>query len=269
MPAQPPDLPMANLVPLPLCATVRDHEGATISSGDHHGQDPTRRIEVPGDPPASRSGYTGQPLEGEAEVLHDPTTDGARTDLDLEEEPEPRRGRDIGLVVAGVLAGILLTFVFIALTTGGDTTDVGDDPAAAEREAELAEREQQIEELDARIADLEAQLAEVGDDSADRDAELTAQREALDERLAAIDARVEELDNRQSALDDRADALDRREAAITEEEADTGSPNDDRDAGDDGEDDGGGGIDLDDIGDSAEGLIDRVLEEIRNVFGQN
>jgi len=263
---QPPALPAKNLVSLPASATTT---GATISSsGDGHDQDPTRRIPVPGDPPVSRSGYAGEPLEGEAGLRPEATSEDARTDLDLEEEPEPRRGRDIGILLAGVLAGILLTFVVIALTTGGDTTDVGDDPAAAEREAELAEREQRIEELDARIADLDAQLAEVDGDSADRDAELAAQREALDERLAAIDARMEELDNRQAALDDRAEALDQREAAIADAENDAGSPNGGSDGG--SEDDGGdGGIDLDDLGDSAEGVIERVLEEIRNLFGQN
>lgn len=239
--------------------------GAIISSSDGYDQERTRRIEAANEPTTTRSGYTGEPLEGEAALPPERPADGRGRHFDLEEEhePEPRRGRDIGLLVAGALVGVLFTFVFIALTTGGDTAEVGDDPAVAEREAELAEREQQIEELDARIADLESQLAAAGGDSDDRDEELAAQREALDERLAAVDARAEELDDLQASLDERAEALDQREAAITDAETDAGSPDGD------GASDDGGGIDLDELGESAEGVIDRALEEIRNLFGQN
>lgn len=249
--------------------------GVIISSSDGYDQNPTRRIEVSDESATSRSGYTGEPLEGEAALPPPQTTGEPRPGFDLEDEdevePERRRGRDIGLLVAGALIGVLFTFVFIALTTGGDTPDVGEDPVAAEREAELADREQQIEELDARTADLEAQLAAASGDSDDRDEELAAQRDALDERLAAVDARAEELDDRQASLDERAGALDQREAAITDAEADAGSP-DGTGGGVEGGDDGGsegGGIDLDELGESAEGVIDRALEEIRNLFGQN
>jgi hypothetical protein len=250
--------------------------GAIISSSDGHDQDPTRRIEMANEPPTSRSGYRGEPLEGEAAFPPDRTTDERPPgfDLDDEEEDEGRRGRDIALLAAGALIGVLFTFVFIALTTGGDTAEVGDDPALAEREAELAEREEEIAELDARIADLEAQLAAAGGDSGDLDDELAAQRDALDERLASVDARAEELDDRQASLDERAEALDQREAAISDAESDAGSPDGDGagDGGDTGEGDGDGGIDLDqldELGEDAEGVIDRALEEIRNLFGRD
>jgi Tfp pilus assembly protein PilN len=242
-----------------LAPTGTSTTGATISSYEGHDQDATRRIELPDDRPRHATDRGTAPA---GDALRGPGDEN--TDLDDEDEVPPRRGRDIGFAIAGALVGILLTFVVIALTTGGETGTAGtDDAALAEREAELAERDRQIEELDARVMDLEAQLAEVGDDSADRDAELAAQREALDERLAALDARVEEADNRQAALDERANALDQREAAIAEAEADTGSPPTDSD-----DSDGDGGIDLDDLGETAEGVIDRVLEEIRNLFGR-
>lgn len=249
--------------------------GAIISSNDGYDQDPTRRIEMTNEPATSRSGYTGEPLEGEAALPPEGTDDERRPHFDLEdeEESEPRRGRDIGFMVAGALIGVLFTFVFIALTTNGDTAEVGEDPAVAEREAELAEREQQIEELDARVADLEAQLAAADGNSDDLDEELAAQRDALDDQVAAVDARMEELDDLQASLDERAEALDQREAAIADAEADAGSPDGDG-AGDggDGASDSDGGIDLDELdelGEDAQGVIDRALEEIRNLFGQN
>lgn len=246
--------------------------GAIISSSDGHDHDPTRRIEVENEPATSRSGYTGEPLEGEAALPPEGAYDARRPRFDLEEddEPERRRGRDIGLMAAGALIGVLFTFIFIALTTGGDTPEVGEDPVVAEQEAELAEREQQIEELDARIADLEAQLSAADGDSDD---ELTEQRDALDERLTAVDDRAEELDDLQASLDERAEALDEREAAISDAEAD--APDGDGGSeggggGDSGSGDGGVDLDrLDELGEDAEGVIDRALEEIRDLFGRN
>lgn len=241
--------------------------GATISTHDGDDQDATRRIELPDERPSTGQAHGSPPPSGQSPGYGDERTDRVG---EPEPEPEPRRGRDLGFAAIGALVGLLLTFVVIALTTGGANDDpAADDTAIEARDAEIAERDRQIDELDARILDLEAQLAEVGDDSADQDAELAAQRQALDERLEALDARVEEADNRQAALDERTAALDQREAELAEREAEGDAPPPDGggDGGDDGA--GGGGVDLDDLEETAQGIVDRVLDEIRNLFGQN
>lgn len=212
--------------------------GTVINRSDGRGQDATRRIDLPIDQPGRKTNETSDPsgaMRDEAPEVGD-----ERTSIRDVDEPEPHRGRGIGFAFLGTVIGILLTFVVIALTTGGGTDDLeGGDPAVAELEAQLEERNRQIDELEARVTDLDA-------------------------RIESIDVPREELDNRESALDERAAALDRREAELPESEAGTGSdPATEEDGGT-----GSGSMDLDGLEDAAEGIGDRALEEVRRLFGQ-
>lgn len=267
----------------------RTRTGSTISGFDPPNQDPTRRIERPDSRATPPQGPSGQPAPGTRSRSSDERSDEGYADPrdarvpdrhgvyeDEIEEAGPNRGRDLGMALLGALIGIVLTFIVIALTTGGSDAEVatGDDPRITELESELAERDQELAEAEARTDDLEALLASADADASDVDAELAAQREALDERLAALDARVEELDDRQEMHDDRQAELDDREADLdAREDALDASGDDGGDGADDANGNSGGdgpGIGeetIDEIGEAADGIVERVLHEIRNLLG--
>jgi hypothetical protein len=196
--------------------------------------DPTRRID---------------PVEGfEAETpLRDSYgADGAADDLDghqqpVEEEPEQtsNRGREIAIGAIGAVVGFVIAFVVVALGTSGDA----DDPQLAAAQEEIEELEATVGERDAAIDELEARLAEAEAAAGARADDIDAQRDALDDRAGA-------LDDREAALRDRAEALDERERQLDQREQE------------DPGDSPGPGIDQE----TAEGIVDRVVDQIRDLF---
>jgi hypothetical protein len=196
--------------------------------------DPTRQIE---------------PVEGfEAETpLRDPydaggaADDAAWQDPADEEEPEQpsNRGREIAIGAIGAVIGFVLAFIVVALGTGGDA----DDPQLAAAQEEIEELEATVDERDAAVDELEARLAEAEAAAGARADDVDAQREALDERAGILDEREEALRDRAEALDERERQLDQREQ---EEPGDSPGP----------------GIDQE----TAEGIVDRVVDQIRDLF---
>jgi hypothetical protein len=215
-------------------------------SGDpqNPGDDPTRRIEGPG--PAGDSTERIDLERGfEAETpLREPSTSEAATGTAPDEEHGAAavtgvsRGKAVALAVAALLVGFVLAFIVVALGTS-DGTDDGQLVASQE---EVEELERAVEERDAQIADLETRLAEAEAAAGARADDVEAQRQALDERAA-------NLDDREAALQERAEALDERERQIEQREQDA-------------DDDSGTVIDEE----TAEGIIDRIVDQIRDLF---
>jgi hypothetical protein len=196
--------------------------------GDSGAHDPTRRLERPGAPPADPR-------------LREPAP---------EEEPRGRGGRDAVVGLIGVLLGVVLALVVVALGTRGPAAD-GDLAAAQQRatalEAELAERDAQIAELEARLAEAEAAAGARAED-------VEAQRQALQERATALDDRAAGLDQRQAAVEERERRLAEREAA--EQPGTPAAPD---------EPEGGGRPQID--VEEAQNAIERLLDRIRELFG--
>ena len=248
--------------------------------------DPTRRSDLPppdgtarpqdqGDPTQAMGGHpddagatqqmdataagTGAPEDPPWEGVAQQSPDGppgTRPGDELEEEPEPekRPGRDATFALIGLIVGVIVAFIIIALGSGDAVDEVAEeDPAAA---AQVEELEAQVEERDAQIEDLEAQLAEAEAAAGERDEDIQAQQDALDDRAEGLDQRAAQLDEREAALNER-------EAAIEQREAEADQPADEPDDGN------GNGLDTDDLTEDAETIIDEVLSRIRDLFGGN
>lgn len=189
------------------------------------------------------------PLEPEAATPYDEAYGGPDGE---DEGREPRRGRAVLLVLLGLVIGFVAAFIVIALGSGDAST--AEDPELATLQDENALLQAELDERDTRIADLEAQLDAADSAAGEQDAELQAQRDALDER-------ANQLDDRASQLDDREDALDRREDELAEREAEPSpEPQPDTDTGTEPDADPG------EIMEDAEGIVDRILEGIRDLF---
>ena len=205
--------------------------------------DPTRRI--PAEPTSGQrdSRYDRAPGDDRDAWQRER---GAADPVQPPGRPPRRRGRDIGMWVFGAVIGFVVAFLVVAL--GTDEAADGD-AAAASRiealEADLDDRDAQIEELEARLAEAEAAAG-------DRAEDVQAQRDALDERAVALDGRAEALAEREEALDQRESDLADREAAVDEPPAD-----------DDADNGGLPDIDSDDV----DTVVDRVLEQLRDLFG--
>lgn len=219
--------------------------------------DQTRRID-PTHPVGGRPVDETQVIRPGEEARPGAPRPGER-DYDPEAEAERRWPQYLIAGLVGVLIGFAFAFVVIAMGTSGQETDPTEATAAQERitalETELADREATIAEMEARLAEAEAAAG-------DRAEDVEAQRRALDERAAAMDERAR-------ALDEREMALDRRENEIAEREAAAEQPADQPDQPDDpGEqpDDGPGLPEFDP--EQAENIVERVLERLRELFGQ-
>jgi hypothetical protein len=180
-----------------------------------------------------------------------------------EEAEEPsRRGRDAIIGLAGLLLGVVLAFVLVALGTRTPGTDPETADAAALQER-IAELEAQVDEQAAQVAGLEAQLADEDVATDQRAADLEAQRQAQEQRSAALDARAQALDEREAALDRR--AAEPPPVAPPPPDAPVTDPAPDEPPAD--EQPGGGLPSLPDIDtEQAETIIERVLEQIRDLF---
>jgi hypothetical protein len=230
---------------------------------DRHGrdEDPTRRMGGTGadEDPTRQMGGAGadpdptqriDPVEGfeaetplrEPDTLHarsDATGDAHQSDVDRQDAETSGRGREIAIAAIGAVIGFVIAFLVVALGTSDD----GDDAQLAAAQEEIEELEAGVEERDATIGELEARLSEAEAAAGARADDVEAQRDALDERASI-------LDEREAALRERADALDERERELDqrEQDASTESP--------------GPGIDEE----TAEGIVDRVVEQIRDLF---
>lgn len=178
-----------------------------------------------------------------------------------DERPPRRWGKGAALVLLGIVLGFVAAFVVVALGTEDASPTAGPSEAAMQRiqalEAEVAER-------DATITDLEAQLEEAGAEAGQADEAIAAQREALDSRAEELDARASALNEREQALADRERAVEEREQqlAAREQELEEGGPSDGEEPSDEG-----GGLDLPELDDEqVEGIVDRVLDRIRELF---
>lgn len=203
--------------------------------------DPTRRIDpVEGfeaeTPLRDSYGAGADPYGAGGEAEHPEGHDRA---ADEEPEQTSNRGREIAIGAIGAVVGFVIAFVVVALGTSGDA----DDPQLAAAQEEIEELEATIDERDATVDDLEARLAEAEAAAGARADDIDAQREALDERAGILDDREAALRDRSEALDERERQLDQREQ---EEPGDSPGP----------------GIDQE----TAEGIVDRVVDQIRDLF---
>jgi hypothetical protein len=199
--------------------------------------DPTRRIDpVEGFEAETplRDSYDAGAAAGDAE-WQDPA-------VEEEQEPSTNRGREVAIGAIGAVIGFVLAFIVVALGTSGDA----DDPQLAAAQEEIEELEATVDERDAAIDELEARLAEAEAAAGARADDVDAQREALDERAGILDEREAALQDRAAALDERERQLDQREQ---EEPGDSPGP----------------GIDQE----TAEGIVDRVVDQIRDLFQGN
>jgi uncharacterized protein HemX len=147
-------------------------------------------------------------------------------------DPPRRRGRDLLFVLVGVVLGLAIALVVVALMTGDEADQVPEAEARVEHlEAEVADR-------DARIADLETRLAEAEAAAGGREQDIEEQRRALDARAAV--------------LDEWSDALTEREAALAERERVLGTFPDLEVPG------------LDD--EVVDNIVERILEQLRGWF---
>ncbi len=223
---------------------------------DDAADDPTRATTPDQTEQMAPATGAGQPWEGVAQPRADapsqppPPGEGDPHEQGLDDDEPPKRpGRDTAFALGGLIVGVIIAFIVIALGSG----DPVDEPAAPdeELEARVEALEAELEERDAQISDLEAQLAEAEAAAGERDEDIAAQQEALDERATGLDQRAEQLDQREAALDER-------EAALEEREAEADEPADDPDDPDDP---------TDELVEDAETIIDEILERIRGLFG--
>lgn len=207
-------------------------------------QQPTQRIEAPG---AS---------------WHDASS----PDPSQEHRSEltPRRGRDAAFVALGAVLGALLSVIGIAVGTSSDGR-TGDE-RVEELEAALAERDAQLEERDTELEGLRARLEDEQDTDA-REAELEERRDSLDERASALDERASELDRREVELDQRQREL--QQSSDTSESSGTSDSGSDNGEGDMDEEADGDGAQDGSLTEQAQNVVDRIVEEIRQLLGPN
>ncbi|HUH06373.1 MAG TPA: hypothetical protein VML96_01070 [Egibacteraceae bacterium] len=216
-----------------------------MSTADRPEQQPTQRLY--GDqtrPLPPRDQWDDVAGEGDWRAVDDRS--GARRPAPRRERP--RRGRELLFAVIGALIGVAAAFVIIALGTADGSADDPATVAAQDRiaalDAALAERDAQVAELETRVAEAEAAVGERAED-------IEAQRQALDDRAAA-------LDDRARALDEREAAAEQREAELAERER-TGTPATPEDPAAPGDD-----APIDE--ETAQTIIDRVIDQIREMF---
>ncbi len=210
---------------------------------DPAGPDPTRRMDRP-PPPGDSAPTQQQPWEGEAQPRPTGTAseEAGYDELDPDEPPR-RRGRLFLLWLFGLVLGFVLAFVVIALATDDDAP-----VADADAQERIEALEAELEQRDAQISDLEARLTEAEAAAGDRDEDIEQQRQALEEQSEVLAEWQELLAQREADLDDREAALAERERALDEQEDEPG-------------------IDLPEIDDeTVDGIVDRVLEQIRDWF---
>ena len=204
--------------------------------------DPTRRIPAQPDPDDPHSA-SGAPHRGGADDTWSAPGTG-----DGEPPEQPTSGRrSTAMLVLGAVLGAIITVFVIALGTSSPEPEPAADAEIASLQAELDDRDAQLAERDAEIAELRARLEGEDADAAARAAELDERRDALDERATSLDERAAELDRREAELD-------AREAEIRRDEEGT-DPVDDPDD--------------DDLSEEVDTIVERVLEEIRQLFGRS
>lgn len=208
----------------------RDDDLTRPIPGRSDDPDATQRIDPAGDP-----GAHDQP-RGTATGEQPPVTD---PDADPDADTGTNWPRTLAIGAVGALIGFVIAFLVVALGTSDDA----DEAQAAAAQEQIEELEATVEERDATIAELEARLAEAEAAAEARDDDTEAQSEALEER-------ARNLDEREAALQERSEALDQREQELGQQ---------------DGDGDGGGTTPSFDE-EAAENFIDRVVDQIRELF---
>lgn len=184
-----------------------------------------------------------EPPPGSGEHASTPAGEGLASD-EPADEPSSSRARTFAIGAFGAVIGFIIAFVVVAL----GLSDPAPDGQLAAAQEEIEQLEASLEERDAQVAELEARLVEAEAAAGARDEDAEAQRQALDERATILDERQDALEERAAALERRADELDERERAIADrEDADDGAP-----------------LPIDE--ETAEGIIDRIVEQIRDLF---
>jgi hypothetical protein len=215
-----------------------DQDATQAIGGTTPTPDATQRID-------RTEGYEARGFEGETPLRDEPDADAPYDGYANEPPPEDEaggmtKGRIAAIAAGTFVLGFIIAFIVFALGTSGDADEA---ELAAARE-DVAELESAVDERDAQIADLEARLAEAEAAAGARADDIESQRQALDERAA-------NLDDREAALGERAEALDQREQEIEQRERDA-----------DTDDGSGPGLDEE----TAEGIVDRVVDQIRELF---